>query len=164
MKNKGFTLVELLAIVTLLGIIAIIAIPVVTNTMSNQKEKLYYDQLNQLIRSAQNWETDHNDILINFPGVCIDSNFIKLTLDELRNKSGDISYLADDFVNPRTDENFNNNDTFVWIYKQEKNYLYCIQTPNCTNTKDEYKETASRICCDGEDFKNRLNCSLPKNS
>ena len=39
-KNKGFTLVELLAVITILGLLAIITIPTVTNMMSKQKEKL----------------------------------------------------------------------------------------------------------------------------
>lgn len=162
MKNKGFTLVELLAVVTLLGIIALITIPVVTNTMSKQKEKLYYDQLNQLIKAAQNWGTDNNDTLINLPGKCMDSNFIKLTLNQLREGSADVSYLADDFINPKTDDNFSNDDTYIWVYKNQKAYLYCVQTPDCTNNQfAEYGEIASRICCDGADFKQRINCTLP---
>lgn len=162
MKNKGFTLVELLAVITLLGIIALITIPVVTNTMSKQKEKLYYDQLNQLIKAAQNWGTDNNDTLINLPGKCMDSNFIKLTLDQLREGSDDVSYLADDFINPKTDDNFSNDDTYIWVYKNQKAYLYCVQTPDCTNNQFvEYGEIASRICCDGADFKQRINCTLP---
>lgn len=162
MKNKGFTLVELLAVITLLGIIALITIPVVTNIMSKQKEKLYYDQLNQLIKAAQNWGTDNNDTLINLPGKCMDSNFIKLTLDQLKEGNTDVSYLADDFINPKTDNNFSNDDTYIWIYKNQKAYLYCVQTPDCTNNKfSEYGEIASRICCDGTDFKQRINCTLP---
>ena len=41
MKNKknGFTLVELLAVIAVLGLVLIIAVPKITNTMENSKKK-----------------------------------------------------------------------------------------------------------------------------
>jgi type IV pilus assembly protein PilA len=39
MNKKGFTMVELIAVITILGIIAIIAIPAYTNVSKNIKEK-----------------------------------------------------------------------------------------------------------------------------
>ena len=65
-RNKGFTLVELLAVITLLAVMAIVAVPTVSNIMSKQKEKLYYDQLNTVIKAAQNWVSDNSDELKNF--------------------------------------------------------------------------------------------------
>ena len=85
MKKKGFTLVELLAVITLLGLIALITIPAITNTMSKQKEKLYYDQLNQLILAAQNWGTDNIETLSTLNNKC--SNDYTITLAQLRNES-----------------------------------------------------------------------------
>lgn len=162
-KDNGFTLVELLAVITILGLIALITIPVITNAMSKQKEKLYYDQLNQLIRAAQNWGTDNTDLLRNLPGVCMNDNWIKLSLSTLRQGSSDVSYLDDDFVNPKTSLAFEENEIAVWVYKKEKSYLYCIETTDCTNSKYvEYQEIASKICCDGANFKDRVNnCTLP---
>ena len=40
MKNKGFTLVELLAVIVILAIIMIIAVPNVTEAMNNSKKNL----------------------------------------------------------------------------------------------------------------------------
>lgn len=155
-KNKGFTLVELLAVITLLGLIALITIPVVTNAMAKQKEKLYYDQLNQLIKAAQNWGTDNTDILRELPGVCVDSNWVQISLSMLKNGSSDVTYLDKDFINPKTSENFAENEIFVWVFKKNKSYLYCVDTKDCTNNKYiEHSEIASRICCNGDDFKAR---------
>lgn len=160
MKNKGFTLVELLAVVVLLGLIALITIPVITNTMSKQKEKLYYDQLNQLIRAAQNWGTDNNETLNSLNNKCSDDYTI--TLNQLRNENGTdnteeyVSYLDKDFINPKTNENFKDDEISVKVYKNNKSYIYCIQTADCINTKQEYAETASKICCDGDNFNERI--------
>lgn len=163
MKNKGFTLVELLAVVTLLGIIALIAIPVVTNAMSKQKEKLYYDQLNQLIKAAQNWGTDNVDALRELPANCGESFNSDITLKTLIDGNEDVSYLNKDFINPKTKENFSN-ETYVKVYKQGKNYLYCVESPDCANNKfSEYSSIASNICCKGSEFSNRLSaCKLNK--
>ena len=38
MKNRGFTLAELLAVIVILSIIALIAIPVVLNIVNDTKE------------------------------------------------------------------------------------------------------------------------------
>ena len=52
MRNKkGLTLVELLAVVVILGLIAIVTLSVVSNVIQKQQEKTYYSQLNQLILS-----------------------------------------------------------------------------------------------------------------
>ena len=169
MKKKGFTLVELLAVITLLGLIALITIPVITNTMSKQKEKLYYDQLNQLILAAQNWGTDNIETLSTLNNKC--SNDYTITLAQLRNESSNsnnaeefVSYLDKDFVNPKTDKNFLDNEISIKVYKNNKSYIYCIQTNDCMNTKnDEYKNIANNICCDGDTVKQRVNaCILNK--
>ncbi len=54
LKEKGFTLVELLAVIVILAIIMIIAIPAVLNTMSTAKKKsfvTYADRINTLADS-----------------------------------------------------------------------------------------------------------------
>ena len=48
-KNKGFTLVELLAVIVILAIIMIIAIPAVLNTMETAKKKSMVNFANKLI-------------------------------------------------------------------------------------------------------------------
>lgn len=152
MKRKtGFTLVELLAVITILGLIALIAIPAVTNTMSKQKEKLYYDQLNQLIMASKNWGTDHLDVLSEN-----DINILKLEDLQKIDPNNNVKYLDDEFINPKTDEKFEN--ISVYIYKKEKTYLYCVQSSDCVSGAkfDEYKATASVICCDGQDFMGRI--------
>lgn len=53
MKNKGFTLVELLATVVVLGIIMVIAIPNVTGITQKNRAKTYYEDAKKLVTLAE---------------------------------------------------------------------------------------------------------------
>ena len=44
--KKGFTLAELLGVIIILGVIALISITAITNTMKENKEELYNIQIN----------------------------------------------------------------------------------------------------------------------
>lgn len=168
--ENGFTLVELLGIMALLGIIALITVPAVTNVMNKQKEKVYYDQLSQLLRASQNWGTDNRELLeANLSGNCKSDGTwerYELNLSDLQNGTEDVTYLDSKFINPKTDKQFEN--TKVYVYKKEKSYLYCVDEPECYEegkypVNDEYKGTASNLCCNGEEFKQRMSrCTLPE--
>lgn len=51
-NNRGFTLVELMAVIIILGIIAVIAYPLVTGTISKSKKKLSTEQINVIYDAA----------------------------------------------------------------------------------------------------------------
>ncbi len=51
--NKGFTLMELLAVIIVLAIIALVATPIVTNTITNVKRSSAMESVNNLINSAE---------------------------------------------------------------------------------------------------------------
>ena len=61
--KKGFTLVELLAVLTVLGIIALISFPIVTNQINNSKEKSYKNQVKTIINAANRWALANDDLL-----------------------------------------------------------------------------------------------------
>ena len=63
MKEKGFTLIELLAAIVVLGLIGAITIPMVNETINNQKEKLYYRQVETIENSAEGWSTKNSNKL-----------------------------------------------------------------------------------------------------
>ena len=92
MKNKGFTLVELLAVIIILGVIILIVIPKVNDAFSLSKDKLLEKQINSLESIARSWGTQN----INK----VDNCYI-LTIEELK-KSGLLENL--DIINPKTKE------------------------------------------------------------
>ena len=167
-NKKGFTLAELLAVIAILAVIAVLTIPAITNVRKKQTEKIYYDQLEQLLMSSKMYVTD-NSSLLNFnleEQHCSDLNsWKKIKISELQKATTDVSYLSENFINPKTEENFTDEDTYVLVFKEDKNYLYCIMSEDCENSSfDEFSETASQICCNGKSFKEKLEknkCNLP---
>ena len=63
MKNKGFTLIELVSVVVLLGIVAVISVPVVKNITKDAKQKVLDKQINSVLESAKNWAIKNTDLL-----------------------------------------------------------------------------------------------------
>ena len=53
--KKGFTLIELICVITILGLIALIAVPTVNNIINNSKEKAYEDQIATIEKTAKNY-------------------------------------------------------------------------------------------------------------
>lgn len=60
-RKKGFTLIELLAVIIILGILGLIVVPMVNETIKEQKEKLYNRQLETIESSAEGWSTKNSD-------------------------------------------------------------------------------------------------------
>ena len=54
-SNKGFTLIELLAVIVVLAIIALIATPVVLNSISTAKEGANRESARAFVKAAEFW-------------------------------------------------------------------------------------------------------------
>lgn len=52
MKKKGFTLVELIAVIALLSIIMLLIVPNVANYLNDSKKTLFYDNVVNMFKSA----------------------------------------------------------------------------------------------------------------
>lgn len=77
MKKKGFTLIELMGVIVLIGVIAVIAVPVVKETIKSSRQKSYDRQVDFIVKSAKNWSTTNTDLLP-------DEGSILVTLETLK--------------------------------------------------------------------------------
>ena len=78
MKKKGFSLVELLAVIIILGVLMLIAIPSVTNYINNSRKEVYVNTGKELIKGASHLVTkgkidiDDTNTTYYIPYTCID--------------------------------------------------------------------------------------------
>jgi len=122
MKNeKGFTLVELIGVITLLALIALVVYPTITTVMKNTKEKAYNDQVEILIKAAKQWGLENSDEL---PEV----GMYSLSIETLLNGG----YISDDeVIDPRN-------------AKQNLNGVIIIQNVSNTNSY-EYRYVEATV-------------------
>ena len=108
--KKGFTLVELLATIILLGIIALIAYPMINDQLSLAREKAYTQTVESIEKAARMYGTN------NFLGYStIDQ---ELSLDTLRNAG---LLEETDIINPITDTRMTGCVKYNW---NETNNMY----------------------------------------
>src|SRR5574344_2057842 len=62
-KKKGFTLVEILAVVIILGIISVIVYPVLNKVLKDNRKRAFEASLNAVVRAAELYKTDNNNTL-----------------------------------------------------------------------------------------------------
>ena len=116
MKKRGFTLVELLAVIVILGILGLIIVPTVDRSIKDFRAEAYEDQLNNIILAARSWGADHPlELPLN------DGDIITITLGSLKNGG----YVDVDIKNPTTNQLFPD-DMLIEIERKGNNYEYRI--------------------------------------
>lgn len=110
--KKGFTLVELLTVVTLLGVFALITIPAVTNILDKQKEKINKQNIQAIEDALKDY---NNEIEIS------DGSTKTVTLLELKQK-GLIDY---EFRNSKNNKCYSNSNSFT-IKRIGEVYKYTV--------------------------------------
>ena len=100
--NKAFTLVELLAVVVILAVIALIATPIVKKSIDNSKNQVLKENISSIEKAAYNYAYQNN--------IGYDTEYKKLTLDELISKG----FLKKDIINPVTNEKMNGCVLYKW--------------------------------------------------
>ena len=115
-KRKAFTLIELMGVLVIIGILTVILVPVINNTIKNNKQTLYDNQLEMIRLAAQNLATDNTYILPEEDG-----EEIYITLGQLRA----MGYAEGTIIDPLTNENFSDN-LIVMIIKKGNDYDYVI--------------------------------------
>ncbi|HPF82814.1 MAG TPA: type II secretion system protein [Bacilli bacterium] len=117
MKNRGFTLVELLAVIALVAVFLLIAIPTVDTITGKQKQKLYKLQIENVKDALKTWGNVNIEELPDIDGVSV-----TVTLQQLK----DEGLVEDNIKNPKTKKCYANSNTFT-IARSENSFIYVVE-------------------------------------
>lgn len=110
MNKKGFTFIELIAIILVLGAICLVSFPTILN-MAKQSDKNTYEEYKKTVCLASQTYID-NDYEITD-----DINIIEVSIDDLV----DLGYLDSNLINPKTDKKVTEeNDTVIVTINSDK--------------------------------------------
>ena len=119
-NNKGFTLVELLAVLVILGAIMGMAIPSITSSLERSKEKQNQSKIKMIESYAELYVNDHKNTIYNN----LDSNgSCHIPINILK----DNGYLTDD-----ADKSVDGEDIpgSIIFNKKENTYTYISTVPD----------------------------------
>ncbi len=97
MNKKGFTIIEILAVVIILGVIMTITYPTVVDTFSNVEDRQYEALVSSISSSAKSYVTDNR---ANISSLGVVNGVSYISLSTLR----DEGYLASDIYDPKTQQ------------------------------------------------------------
>ena len=95
-SNKGFTMVELLAAVVILGLLAALAIPLIMSLMDNSRNKIYISDAKKLVAQAE-YKLKANNSSLELPDEdnCIVVSLVYLNSSIFNNPPNGGTYLKE---------------------------------------------------------------------
>lgn len=119
--RKGFTVIELLATIIVLGIISTIGVVVFDNIVHNMRIKAFETQKESIILSAQKWISDKRGTE-NYPNTFP----YQLTLEELLKEE----YIEKNICNQEERLTIDYRNSYVEINEKNKTYEYNLVINN----------------------------------
>ena len=137
-NNKGFSMVELLAVIVILGVVSTVGIAAVVRLVNYSRENYYKVQNKNLIMAAQAYANDERSILPKEIG-----GISKVYLKDLTEKK----YIKEDILD-QSKRKCDADLSYVSIIKKNKtdyNYVGYLNCPACVQkgNSDGYCQTAS---------------------
>ncbi len=131
MKKLGFTLVELLSVIVILGVLAFLITPIIFNTVSNFNTDSYQSQIETIESGAISYASDNK--------LTSAVNRFYVTVGQLKQ----YGYIRKDLVNPDKEMNegsekqeWFNNDSLIEIVKTDTGYT-ASYLEYSSNSKEE---------------------------
>jgi len=125
--KKGFTLIEIMAVITILGIIGLIAVITVDKTIKDNNEKVYQMQISNIEDAARIWGTNNLSYLPDNSDEVVSIPLVALKKDGLIDK---------EITNPKTNELFPN-DLYITISYKEGVYSYDVVEDSGVSTDND---------------------------
>lgn len=124
MKKRGFTLVELLAVIIIIAIVALIIFPIVTKEIAKSKKDLYEIQVENIIKAAKDMVLDG--------AVTLDENHIVPTLisiEEMQTATNkdNVTYLEAGTIKNPTDSTDMKGTVIISYDEKTSSYTYEYQ-------------------------------------
>lgn len=117
--KKGFTLIEMMAAIIILGVITLVAIPLVEIALNNVREDAYNTQVNNILTGARQWGASN-------PGLLPDSGITNFYVTLLDLKTA--GFVELNIKNPKTKEKFSDT-TPIYITNINGDYVYTFNEP-----------------------------------
>lgn len=108
MNKNGLTLVEMIAVLIILSVVAIIVTPNIYVSIRDYKTQLYQTQMDNIKEAGKNWATD-NITNAYFP--TSNTTSLKVSVQELQTGG----YIEDKLTNPKEGGYFDDSEVFVLI-------------------------------------------------
>lgn len=116
--KKGFTLVEMLAVIIIIGVLSLVMIPSIESIIEESEKDTYEAQVEFILSGLKNYVAD------NIFKFSLEENQSKtITLGELKTSG----YVDVDIRNPETDECFSNNTNLI-VTKENNKFKYSIDS------------------------------------
>ena len=135
MNRKGFTMVELLGVIVILGILSVISIVAIQGVLEKARKEYYKTQKNNMIMSTESYLNSNKNLLPKVSG-----QIIKVELGTLENNK---------FIDKVVDYNKNDCDSTnsyvqVFKYRDEINYTSYLKCPSY-NDDNDLKQATPKI-------------------
>lgn len=162
MKNNAFTLVELLAVIVIIGVVSLIAIPSVMNSLAKAKDRAYAVQKSEIITAAKKWGSNNIDKLDEYH---LNNTYITLTVlkqeeylenDDIKNPSNNEIMVGCIEISYSFDTNSYGYNYIETSGQEEKacdgkmGYIYTYDNDTFVANKDNAKKSAYDIILENE--------------
>ncbi len=117
MKKRGFTLIELIGIVVIIGLILLVAVPTINNVIERSEENKKQEALNNIYMATENYLMANYDEYSSLDNIGA-SEYIYVM--DLINQQ----YMDIDELNPNDDESFDSKDVVKVTRNEDNTFSY----------------------------------------